>query len=209
MVTKIIDTMSLSRFDTYLFAAGRNRDRALDLYIWNATLGASFHLPIQAVEVALRNRINHALVTEFGSDWWKEQRFLSLVDRERQKDLDTVKARLHRKQIKLETGQIVAGLSFGFWVGMLQPKYNPPIWGRYLKIAFPDLPGREGRDSLFKTGGNIAKLRNRISHHEPLIKEDALSRYSEVMKMLAWICPETEKWIRPQCDVPKIVRSKP
>jgi hypothetical protein len=209
MVALIIDTMSPRRFDTYLHAAGHNQERALLLYLWNAKLGASFHIPIQAVEVALRNRINHALVAEFGHDWWSDTKFNAAIDRERIRDLDTVKARITRRGNALETDQIVAGLSFGFWVGMLQPRYNPPIWGTHLRTSFVSLPARETRHSLFKLGGDIANFRNRISHHEPLLKIDAMLLYSEIIKMIRWLCPRTALWIKPHCDVPKIVRQKP
>lgn len=209
MVALIIDTMSHRRFDTYLHAAGHNQNRALLLYLWNAKLGASFHIPIQAVEVALRNRINHALVAEFGPDWWRNAKYLKLIDRERENDLKTVKIRITRRGNRLDTDQIVSGLSFGFWVGMLQPKYNPDIWGLHLRTSFPDLPAQESRQSLFKHGGDLAKFRNRISHHEPLLKEDAMKLYSNTLKLLGWLCPRTSAWIRPHCDVPKIVRQKP
>jgi hypothetical protein len=209
MVVRIIDTMSHPRFSTYLYATGQNRDRALLLYQWNAKLGASFHTPIQAAEVALRNRVNHALVAEFGNDWWTAARFCGLIDRERTADLKTVKTRIRRKQLTLETDQIVAGLSFGFWVGMLQPKYNPTIWGTHLRTAFSHLPAQRDRHSLFKRGGEIAGLRNRISHHEPLLKADAMRHYGEILEFLRWLCPKTADWVRPQCEIAKIVRQKP
>lgn len=209
MVAAIIDTISLPRFDTYLTAAGYNRDRALLMYLWNAKVGASFHLPIQAVEVSLRNRVNHALLAEFGPDWWKDRKFRSIIDRERVRDLETVQSRIIRKKIALETGQIVAGLSFGFWIGMLQRRYNPPIWGHRLQESFLHLPRTETRGSLFELGGQVAHFRNRISHHEPIIKDDIMRRYSETMKMLTWLCPDTAAWLRPHCEIPKLVRQKP
>jgi hypothetical protein len=209
LTTLIIATLSKRRFDTYHAAAGHDPERALALYLWNAKLGASFHVPIQAVEVALRNRVNNALMTEFGRNWWKNGRFSSIIDRERVRDLDTVRSRIIRKGLKLETDQIVAGLSFGFWVGMLQPKYNPPIWGAHLRPSFPHLPVTESRTSLFKLCGDIATFRNRISHHEPLLKSDVTLVFSEVMKLLAWLCPDTEKWVRPHCEVPIVIRSRP
>lgn len=209
MVVRIIDTMSHPRFSTYLYASGQNRDRALLLYIWNAKLGASFHPPIQAAEVALRNRVNHALVAEFGADWWSDARFGALIDRERNADLTTVKTRIRRRGLQLDTDQVVAGLSFGFWVGMLQPRYNPAIWGTHLRTSFPHLPGNRDRHALFKRGGEIAALRNRISHHEPLLKADAMRCYSEIIEFLRWLCPITADWVRPHCEVAKIVRQKP
>lgn len=209
MIQPVIDTMSQRRFETYLQASGHDAARAVELYIWNAKIGASFHIPIQAAEVALRNRVNQALVSKFGVEWWQEPRFVTLADRERQRDLETVKSRLSRKAIRCETDQIVAGLSFGFWVGMLHRRYNPAIWGAQLRAAFPYLPRTEDRESLFRRCGEIASLRNRISHHEPLIKLDAMKQHSDLIKLLSWICPATAKWVRPYCDLPTLVRSKP
>ncbi len=209
MIEFVIESLSHERFETYLQAAGYDRKRAIDLYIWNAKLGASFHIPIQAVEVALRNRVNHALVTEFGPDWWGLEKFLILLDRERNRDLDMVRKRIERKGLMLETDQIVASLSFGFWVGMLHSRYNPPIWGAHLRTSFPFLPTKENRNSVFQVAGKIANFRNRISHHEPLIKSNVMQHYSETMLFLRWLCPNTEAWIRPYCSVPSIVRQKP
>jgi hypothetical protein len=111
--------------------------------------------------------------------------------------------------LPLITAQIVAGLSFGFWVGLLQPKYNPALWSSHLRVAFPHLPATETRVTLFKYAGDVATLRNRISHHEPIFKRDLLLDFGELMKLLAWICPDTGAWIRPHCQVPALMRSKP
>jgi hypothetical protein len=54
----LLRAISQDRFTTYLKAAGHDPERALALYLWNAQIGEAFHLPIQAVEVALRNSIN-------------------------------------------------------------------------------------------------------------------------------------------------------
>lgn len=150
MLLVVIQTLSTERFGTYLTAAGHDRERALRLYIWNAHIGEAFHTPIQAAEIALRNGINKALIARFGPDWWQNQAFLKIIDRERQSDLEMVIKRIRKRQLALVTGQIVAGLSFGFWTGMLQRRYNPDIWGAHLRSAFPHLPRNVERDDLFK-----------------------------------------------------------
>jgi hypothetical protein len=209
MVQAVIGTLSKGRFDTYLSAVGYDQKRAISLYLWNAKLGASFHVPIQAVEVALRNRINHALVQEFGLNWWDAPDFLTLIDKERIKDLRLVKIRIKRQKLVVQTDQIVASLTFGFWVGMLAPKYNPRLWGNHLRTTFPYLPASKRRDEIFKLAANVARFRNRISHHEPLIRDDVSQRYNDIMTLISWLCPDTEKWIRPHCEVPKVMRTKP
>jgi len=209
MSAVVIQTLSADRFDTYLKAAGHDPNRALALYLWNAHLGASFHLPIQAAEVALRNSINTALMAQFGVNWWQMLAFDRLAGPEAKADIEMVKRRIHRKGLAMVTAQIVADLSFGFWVAMLAPGFNPGLWSFQLKTAFPNLPATENRGSLFKSSGDVASLRNRISHHEPIFQRDLLTDYSELMKLIAWICPATEGWIRGHCQVPVVVRQKP
>lgn len=201
--------LSPERMTTYLVAAGRDDSRAMRLYIWNARVGEAFHIPIQAVEVGLRNCVNHALVSQFGPDWWQDPRYLALIDFDRQNDLDLVMRRIRNRNLQRVTGQIVAGLSFGFWVGMLQARYNIEIWSRQLRVAFPHFPEGRARKSLAKVASDIATLRNRISHHEPLIKRSLLDDYKDVMMMLGWVCPTKLEWVRPHCRLPDLVRQKP
>jgi hypothetical protein len=48
----------------------------------------------------------------------------------------------------------------------------------------------------------VVTLRNRISHHEPLIGRDNLSNFSNLMTLMEWICPEKAAWIRPHHLIP-------
>lgn len=172
-------------------------------------MGEAFHIPIQAVEVALRNRINLSLQKRYGPDWWQNKDFVAIADDDRKGDLDVVCRRIFHRGLTPGNGQIVAGLSFGFWVGMLQPRYNPPLWGSYLRVSFPDLPADRSRKSLAKRAGEIANFRNRISHHEPIFKRNLSGDYSSIMEFLDWICPTKTEWVRPHCRVPEVLRLKP
>jgi hypothetical protein len=201
--------ISNERMATYLVAAGHDEQRAARLYIWNALVGEAFHVPIQAVEVGLRNRINHALTAQYGDQWWNSQSYLDLIDAERIDDLNLVRSRIKRRKLALGTGQIVAGLSFGFWVGMLGKRYNPEIWSRHLQTSFPHFPKHRGRKSLAQEAGAIVTLRNRIWHHEPIIKRDISDDYRRVMQVLEWLCPVKHAWIKPHCKIPLIIRQKP
>lgn len=208
-IAAILAAISPDRFRTYLNAAGHDVNRALHLYLWNAKLGEAFHTPVQAVEVALRNSINLALSNVYTANWWECKDLLDLLDAERKGDLATVFRRIRNRQQELYTGEVVAGLSFGFWVGMLDGRYNPPVWGGQLKIAFPHLPPGRSRKSLHISIRSVATLRNRISHHEPLIGRDTLADFSNLMALLEWISPAKAGWIRGHCRVPQIVRERP
>lgn len=208
-VRTLFKTLSAERMGTYMIAAGRDEGRALALYLWNARLGEAFHVALQAVEVALRNSVNSALIAEFGSHCWTNSAYLALIDHDRRADLELVTRRIRNRKLPENNGQVVAGLSLGFWVGMLQARYNPAIWSRHLRTAFPDFPHNRNRKSLAKAVSDIATLRNRISHHEPLLRRDHSEDYRLVMETLGWLCPVTRDWIKPYCRVPEIIRQKP
>ncbi|MEZ5839418.1 MAG: hypothetical protein R3D02_02945 [Hyphomicrobiales bacterium] len=209
MIESVVDTLSRRRFETYLRVGGHDVGRALALYAWNAELGAAFHVLLQAVEVAVRNRIATALAAVWGDEWWRHPQFVAVVDRDRTRDLDLVCVRLRRQNKQEETDQVIASLSFGFWVGMLDGRYNQHVWSRHLRSAFPGLPAEINRRKLHSTVQQVAWLRNRIFHHEPLLKIDAMQRYGDMMHLLRWICAGTADWIVPQCSVPAVVRRKP
>jgi len=202
-------TISQGRFGTYFKAAGHDEARALALYLWNAKVGEAFHIPIQAVEVGLRNSVSNALAREYTPNWWECSNLDSLLDEERKGDLAMVLRRIRNRKLELYVDQVVAGLSLGFWVGMLDGRYNPPIWSKQLRAAFPHFPTQRGRKSLFMEAGKVATLRNRIWHHEPLIARDISNDFKVVMQLLEWICPTKAAWIRPYCRIPQILRQKP
>lgn len=209
LIDQLRPVISDERLGTYLTAAGFDGERALRLYVWNAEIGEAFHLPIQAVEVALRNRISDAFGTVFGAKWWKSPAFLAQLGADRKADLEHVLRRIRNRKLTLETGQVVAGLSFGFWVGMLQRRYNPTIWSGGLRSAFPHLPGNRNRASLAQAAARTAWLRNRIWHHEPIIKLDLSMEHAQILNLLDWLCPVKAVWIRPYCRVPQLLRHKP
>jgi hypothetical protein len=149
------------------------------------------------------------LVQEFGVEWWVDLNFLSLVDHDRRADLDIVLRRIRNRGLPEINGQVVAGLSFGFWVGILQPRYNVNLWSKHLRVAFPNLPQNRSRKSLAKAASDIAFLRNRISHHEPLLRRSHSNDYKLVIETLEWLCPSKHGWLRPHCRVPELMRQKP
>lgn len=209
LLDRLRPAISDARLSTYLTAAGFDEDRALALYLWNVQIGEALHLPIQAVEVALRNRIHATLSETFGPAWWSDPALGALLDSERATDLGVVLRRIRNRKLPLNDGQVVAGLSFGFWVGMLQKRYSPPLWSGRLHQAFPDYPSTRNRATLAKAGGRVAWLRNRIWHHEPIIHLDLSAEYGGIMALLAWLSGPKAEWIRANSRVPALLRVKP
>lgn len=205
----LADILSTDRLTRYLVASGHDKQRAMRLYLWNSEVGATFYIPTQAVEVGLRNRINHALSAQFGEEWWANRQYISLLDQPRINDLSQVKSRIYSRSLPLTTGQIVAGLSFGFWAGMLHRRYNPDVWTRQLRLSFPYLPDIIDRRKLYDEVRNLVELRNRISHHEPLFRRNLMEDHRRTMQLLGWLCPTKAALLRPYCKAPMVIRQKP
>jgi hypothetical protein len=203
-------TISAPRFQTYLEAAGFKEDGAMALYLWNAAMGQSFHFPLQAVEVALRNAVNAALCAEFGPDWWSDRSCRAALKLERCAEIDKAAQRIRRiYRCAPHTDQVVASLMFGFWAAMLKKRYNARAWNKHVSLSFPRCPMSFGIKEVSQTANEIQDLRNRIFHHEPLIKRDLSGDYAGIIKMLGWICPQTRDWVRRTSSVPTMLRQRP
>ena len=188
----LVGTISSDRLGTYLGAAGHDLQRALDLYLWNAAVGAAFHLPIQTFEIALRNRIDQELRKRFGGSWAAESEFLSRVSFKSRQRINGAQARIPGRATH---SQIIANTSLGFWVSLLkQERLELKVFSEVTSIFI---------------AAEILFLRNRIFHHEPIFKRDLLADYGLIMKLLYQLCPATHNWIRPHCRVPALVRQKP
>lgn len=209
MIRTLETTISAQRLSTYLLAANHNETRALDLYLWNARLGETFHLPLQAVEIAFRNRINAVLILEFGPDWWRAPAFVALASPYQQKEIKSSQDRIGKTGRAVSTGQIVAGLSFGFWVSMLDGHLNPRIWSRHLRTAFPHLPDGYTRAKVQGHMRKMADFRNRIWHHEPIFNKNITQEFSNIMAALGWLCRDKQAWIKPHCKVMQVHRDRP
>lgn len=209
LASQLARSVSADRLHTYLTAAGFDEDRALRLYLWNIQIGEAFHLPIQGVEVGLRNAVSDGFGLKYGTQWWADTRFLTIAGHHARADIDTAKRRIASRGKPITTPQIVANLSFGLWTALLAPSFNPHVWSAYLASAFPALPPGTSRRDIHQRAGRIGQLRNRIAHHEPIFRMNLSEEYRATMELLTWICPVKAAWLRPHCRVPALLRVKP
>jgi hypothetical protein len=210
MTAALSRTISPERWRTYLIAAGFDEELAQRLYLWNASIGQSFHFPLQSVEVALRNVLHGVLSAQYGGQWSTDNGCRAIL---RQQQLDDIsKARQRLKRIHggpPSTPQLVASLSLGFWVSLLRRDYNQSIWNAHTAAAFPNLQAGESIVTVSRTGTAIQDLRNRIFHQEPLIGHNLSEEYSKLLRMIGWICTGTREWTRRYSSVPRVIRERP
>jgi hypothetical protein len=175
--------LSPPRFGVYLAAAIGDRHLALDLYEWNAIVSAAFQHDLAHLEVALRNAYDATIVANTPASlphWTTDPYRLFPVRWHSARDGTRIDAnRSPREQIERAVrtagpgappGKVIAELMFGFWRYLSITAHHHPLWIPYLHNAFA--PGTS-RPAVDRPIGRLHQLRNRIAHHEPLLRRNS------------------------------------
>ena len=189
---------SQERLDGYLNHAKCNNSKtdALIAYSWNIELSQALYPALQILEITLRNSLHQALSTNFDTEHWFELPFL--YDRERKQALQA-KDGLRKGNNQIESGRVVAELSFGFWTSLFDVRYEhgQVLWPKLLKHSFPFLPnGQRTRAFLSRELNRIRFLRNRIFHHEPIWHwRDLIDQHESIINLTHGLSPSASKYL--------------
>ena len=212
-IASLEKSISAARLSTYRTVSKGNTIDAIRLYYWNIALGQSLHLPIQSVEVSLRNTISNSIESLFGQQWYSAIKFELILTSWAKKTLkEAVKKTVtnsRRNNKPVTAGDVIANLTFGFWRELLKSHYDPHIWNKKLSVAFPNLPPTKNNQDVYKSVDKIIKLRNRISHHEPIIKGGLIPLYNAMLNTIGWICLDTRDWVEYHCDFDAVYNNRP
>lgn len=187
----MLRSLSLPRLRRYVRAARGDALVAMRLYWWNIEVAAALLGPLHCLELALRNALHDTLARHHGRpDWWMVPGLLS----ERGKKLvDDARRSCGRRLTRTTADDMVAELSFGFWVSLLSHAsgYDRRFWVPALNRAFPHYRGR--RDRLYDELSSLVLLRNRIMHHEPVHHRDLAADHAKIYRVLGYLSPELAK----------------
>jgi len=187
-------------------------------YAWNMALGAALYAPLQCLEVALRNTLHDALTGYHGTERWYERRTAFRDDATYDK-VQKAMAKVPDPSAPDAPGRVVAALDFGFWTTLLSRPYGSPssrhtgwrrLWPELVTVAFPHFPHATGtaqdRATLAQRFDDIRRLRNRVSHHEPIWKgriDQSTGRlvslreqHEEIIEAIDWINPDLARAVR-------------
>lgn len=219
--------LSSGRLGPYLNAAG-DLERALLLYDWNARLAGAFWEVIEGLEVIVRNAMHDALTSAFGSRWFDDShRFDSRTDRRVRSTIERVQERIGPKPIP--AGLFVSESSFGLWMGLLEKGgktsgggdalHQGTLWQPALVNAFPHGPRHQGKTLTALQWPY--QLRNRIAHHENLIRPKWVARRGSRVEMTpdqvhqmcliaaGWIEPDAAPWLDRRSRVLEVLAQRP
>lgn len=191
---EIAACLSLERLAKYLVAADGDLSRALELYARNARLAEAFYTPLQFMEICLRNRLNDQLSAAYGPDWFQWSR--APLHEDGRDHVARVMGALAAAGKPLAAGPLVAELGFGFWVGLLGPRYDATLWRNSLYRAFMYAGKRMSRRHVHGRFNMLRRFRNRIAHHEPIFLRDLRRTHEETIEAIGWLCPGMAAWTR-------------
>ena len=154
------------RFGPYLQKASGDHSRALRRYVWNLELSGAFFQQLALLEVALRNTCHSTLAASQpsgrGVPWYLDQQRLQ---KGALKQVGVARDRIHAEGKEESPGRVIAGLSFGFWRGLVDAK-NEQLWIDALHRSFPG--GNGLRKQVAAPLARLHPFRNRLAHPEPV-----------------------------------------
>jgi len=196
------------RFSAFLNETNNDVDSALALYDWNVCMSAVFFELVSYSEVILRNAIdaqfqpmNHAEMAQ--NSWLADPALLN------QRSIDEVLAAEQRLGFENKSptrARVVAGLSFGFWRALINKQYKQ-LWISHLHPAFPN--GTGDRSEVSKLLARINPFRNRLAHHDPIIRADVSARHDDLLELVGLIDHDAADWLARRSAVPDILAWRP
>jgi len=204
IINELERSISSERLSKYLIVANGHKEKALKLYLWNAEISTAFYLPLQGLEVTLRNAMHSALSIKFESAHWYD---LAPLNDPAKEIIRKAKYEVMKAQGVVNAPHVVAELSFGFWLSLLNREYHQTLWIPVLGKSFRNAELSRGK--IRSTLDHLRVFRNRIFHHEPIFTRCLDKDYESTIKVIGWINTTKAKWIFQHNNVMETIGKKP
>ncbi len=211
------------------------KDLALQLCQWNVELCESFYVPLQYLEVTLRNRISKALADYCKKDhendhesehWhlckrWVGHDQIDDANKAAESERKYTNNNKLRKALseegregKKSVHNVIPALTFGFWVTTF--KSESTLRDRY-SIIFACQNQRHPKfllpnalyDDVCPKLDRIRDLRNVIAHHGAIFDLELETAYKEICYLLELLCPTTCTAMKQRNNFLVVWKSKP
>ncbi|MDR2215918.1 MAG: hypothetical protein LBE59_08770 [Nevskiaceae bacterium] len=207
LIDTLISNERMSSYQSVFHPA--NDVQLMGVYLWNAHVCGVLYPLIGAVEIALRNAINHALLADLGGFWWAgaKLRYCSSpsgaevpypVQAVRENFAKATRSyvveqrRRHavRGNVRPHHDGVIAKTEFSTWEFLLYPEFmgRGLIWPKYLSSVFRGpWPVSEAGAMLLHVRRLVATLRefrNRLFHHEPAWKRYGVLTQADALQHL-------------------------
>ncbi|MCX6272804.1 MAG: Abi family protein [Bacteroidetes bacterium] len=180
---------STERMQKYFQKYPLDEQKAILHYHSNIELSEAFYPVLSMFEVALRNSLNRELTDYFGTeDWYINLASVPGLINLRQ-EINTAKRHIANRNETITGSKVVAELTLGFWVRLLNSEYERVLW-KPLRKAFPFLEKNlRQRHNVSAPVNKIRNFRNRIFHHEPVSWNlgELEKTHQEIIKVMGWL----------------------
>lgn len=223
-LTRLAGSISAPRIGRYIRACQGDVPAALGLYQWNLEISAAFFLPLQVLEVTIRNAVSEAIEASYGPDWTHNRTFMVSLKAPGK----AFSPRQHLTDIAgrhTVPSKVIADLNFIFWQKMFVKGLDAALWKPHLRTVFPnmqnDMTIQQLRSGLHEGLEVLRTLRNRVAHHEPIFDRDLRNDLRLIDRFIGYRCHHTVNWMRrieqvsallaehPLAVSPALVRTKP
>lgn len=210
--------LSQPRHAVYLTASQGDPQLALELYEWNAEISAALLRDLAHVEVGLRNAYDRALSGRWpGPPHWTTAGIPAFAPLWRTRHGRRVDVNLRTRESLQRAvdsagghaappGKVVAELMFGFWRFLSSSAHEKTLWVPALHRAFT--PGTNRRDIDARIG-RLHNLRNRVAHHEPLLRYDIAGRATDAVSVARLIDPDLGRHLDATSRVMPLLPQRP
>lgn len=180
---------STERMLKYFRRFPTNDEKAIALYHANISVSEAFYPVLAVFEVALRNSLNRELKDFFGTEDWYLHIENTTGLRNLKNEINTAKRHIANRNETITSSKVVAELTLGFWVRLLNAEYEKILW-KPLRRAFPYANKKDRqRNKISAPINNIRAFRNRVFHHEPIVwnLEKLNEIHEEILMVLNWL----------------------
>lgn len=172
-VQALTSSLARAKFAPYRRVFGGATKQASQLFLLDCALAGSFQELLRIIELTMRESMHRELTNTYGHRWMFTQEILNKHGQA------MIANAVTRVGPKAQPGQIIAEITLGGWVAMLQQggfssdqkekyvDYSKTLWTPALNKAFSN--GAPEQTDVAKIGQRLRYLRNRVAHHESLV----------------------------------------
>lgn len=172
---------------------GLGVESVAELYKLNILICEELYAFLGGIEVCLRNRIHNKMIEITSQENWFDN--VKWLERHAN-SLNEAKIPKYNGEPKPSADDVISRLGFGFWCHIFDASYENILWTPALRMIFPYYTSRPKRKDIAIAFKSLLKIRNRIAHFEPIIKDEVelLRIYKQMVEIMNWMCPDIYLW---------------
>lgn len=211
-LSRLLSGGRMNSYTNSVQAATGSSHEELDLYVYNMALAGALLGPLHVLEIATRNAIHELFATRAGRrDWWADPSINGILKPWASKHIAEASAKVTRARgiggTPVSADDIVAATDFGFWSALLAPAYERTLWQQTIRYAFPN--SRRNRHQMFQAIESHRRLRNRVTHHEPVHVGDAQATYDNIIRFIRSISEPVATWVDDRSRAAVVIKGRP